>query len=82
MNVNKRKNEPIKKKTKFEEQVEIVKATILIAISEGRESIQKKEIRDKLGEIDKGNFSRIIKACQSFMESQGCKNEWQKIILK
>ncbi|RFB12735.1 hypothetical protein DZB84_18465 [Bacillus sp. HNG] len=82
MNVNKRKTETNKKKTKFEEQVEIVKATINVALSEGRESIQKKEIRGQLGEIDKGNFSKIIKACQSFIESQGYKNEWQRIILK
>jgi len=82
MDINKRKVESIKKKTKFEEQVEIVIATISGAVCEGREFIQKKEIRDKLGVIDKGNFSRIIKACQSFIESQGYKNEWQRIILK
>lgn len=82
MYVNKRKTETSKKKTKFEEQVEIVKATINVAVSEGRESIQKKEIRYSLGEIDKGNFARIIKACQSFIVSQGYKNEWQRIILK
>jgi hypothetical protein len=82
MDVNKRRIETNTKKTKFEEQVEVVKATINVAVSEGRDSIQKKEIRNSLGEIDKGNFARIIKACQSFIESQGYKNEWQRIILK
>jgi hypothetical protein len=85
LSVNKRKKQSDKRVTKFEQQVEKVKSMIIELKNVGRESVQKKEIREQLGEnnveIDKSNFSRIIKACQTFLDANGIRSEGQKIIL-
>lgn len=85
LSVNKRKIPSDMRVTKFEQQVEKVKSIIIELKNIGRESIQKKKIREQLGEngteIDKGNFSRIIKACQTFLDAHEIRSEGQKIIL-
>ncbi|MCM3390225.1 hypothetical protein M3649_19185 [Ureibacillus chungkukjangi] len=84
LSISSKKKASENKATKFEQQVEKVKKMIIEWKNSGRESVKKKEIRERLvennKEIDKGNFSRIINACQTFLEINGIKSEGQKII--
>jgi len=56
-----------KKPNKTDIQAEELKRLLLEAISNGRSSIRKNELREKIGENDKGNFSRVLNRIQPFL---------------
>lgn len=56
-----------KKPNKIDIQAEELKRLLLEAISDGRSSIRKNELREKIGENDKGNFSRVLNRIQPFL---------------
>ncbi len=81
LSVNKKKQNSSKRVTVLEHQIEDAKKIILDAKSNGVSFLRKKEIRDLIGVTDKSNFSRILDAIQTFLDTHECKNSGQKIIL-
>lgn len=56
-----------KKSPKTDKKAKELKALLIECINNGRDSIQKKELRDRIGEKDAGNFKKILNKIKPFL---------------
>jgi hypothetical protein len=65
--VYKKKQRQNKKSTKSDSKAKELKDFLIECINNGRDSIQKKELRNRIGEKDAGNFKKILNKIKPFL---------------
>lgn len=67
--------------SKFEKKVNKVKNILFELRESGRDSIRKKELRERIGESDKSNFAKVLKKLTPFFEENNFHNKGQRIYM-
>lgn len=71
----------VRKESSYERNMNNVKKTLLDLKNNGKTSIRKKELRELVGVPDKGNFTKILKSLNTFLETNNFLNKGQNIII-